>query len=356
MIMLSFEQIGRLLFSRSQVKGMESRLNAAGVSRSGEKFMGFFSLVILVLAVFSSAIFYTDSYYYSKIGSVVSFGGMLPEPLPLLVLFIVMLIVLALALWLMLTAALAFYIEARRNALETALPDFLVLTAANIKAGMTLDQAMWYGAKPEFGLLSVEVKKAVKRAFSGESLEASLDGLVQAFDSRIFNRTIMLIKQASSTGGEVARVLENTADDARNALIMKKEVAASLILYEIFVLFAGIFGTPFLFAVTGKLIEVFEKKKMLFPATSGAGLPSLFGAGMGAFNTAQTIISSSDFFYFSIAMIFMTSAFSSLIVSVIRTGTKSEGIKYFPVIFALACIVYFMISSALTSLFSTLTT
>jgi hypothetical protein len=245
----------------------------------------------------------------------------------------------------------------RRAKLENSLPDFLSLVASNIKAGMTLDQAMWYSSKPEFGLLSLEVKARIKSSFSGQSLEDTLDQLGGRFDSKVFKRTILLLKQATATGGELTNVLERTADDVRNSIIMKKEIAASLVLYEIFVLFAAIVGTPFLFAVASKLIEVFER---ISPAVGGAGggVPSSAGGVFTTFSNIRfsgPIIGSNDFFWFSIPTIFVTALISSFIVSVIRTGTKSQGMKYFPFVLLLAYLVYWLVVNAVDSLFATIT-
>jgi hypothetical protein len=244
----------------------------------------------------------------------------------------------------------------RRAKLEDTLPDFLSLVASNIKAGMTLDQAMWYSAKPEFGLLSTEVKARIKSSFSGQSLEDTLDQLGGRFDSKVFKRTILLLKQATATGGELTNVLERTADDVRNSIIMKKEIAASLVLYEIFVLFAAVVGTPFLFAVASKLIEVFER---ISPAvTSSGGVPSSAGGVFTTFSNVKfsgPVISSNDFFWFSIPTIFVTALISSFIVSVIRTGSKSQGMKYFPVVLLLAYLVYWLVINAVDSLFATIT-
>lgn len=353
-----FELIGRLVFSRTQVKKMEKQLSAAGADStiwSGERSLGLLSIITLIIAVFATMSIYTDISSYQKITGFVGSYILLPDVVLLLLLFMILLFLTVVALWLTTEAMLALYIEARRNALEVVLPDFLTLTAANIKAGMPLDQALWYSAKPEFGLLSIEVKKAIKRAFSGESLDNSLEILVNRFQSKVFTRTISLIKQASAAGGEVAGVLENTAEDTRNMLILKKEVAASLVLYEIFVLFAGIAGTPFLFSVAGKLIEVFEKQRTAFPVGSGGGMPSFFNTLMQTSgNAAAPVVTSSEFYYFAIGTILVTSIFSSLIVSVIRTGTKNEGVKYFPFIFLAAYLVYVVVSSFLASMFVTL--
>ena len=139
----------------------------------------------------------------------------------------------------------------------------------------------------------------------------------------------------------------------RNTATMKKEIAASLVLYEIFVLFAAVIGTPFLFAVAYKLIQVFEK---LAPqlgsgsALSGGGIFSSFAI----MNVGQPIISSSDFFWFTIPTMFVTALISSFIVSVIRTGTKNQGMKYFPFVLAATYIVYWLLSLGINGIFATI--
>lgn len=334
-----FEFFGRLFFSRAQVKNIGRRLLAAGILFKPEKFLGFLSLVIIVIGLTVALSVYATPDLFSEMISFVS--DYLPfSSWSFPVLFLLFVFILTyLITWIILSAILIIRIEGRRNALESALPDFLMLTSANMKAGMPLDQAMWYSAKPEFGLLSTEVRGTIKRAFSGESMEDALDSLVARFDSRVFTRTISLIKQAVASGGEVAAVLERTAADVRNTAIIKKEVAASLVLYEIFVLFAAVVGTPFLFAVAGKLIEVFEK----------------FGGAHKSAALAEPIITSTDFFYFTIAAIFITALSSSFIVSIIKTGTKNEGMKYFPFVLGAAYFIYVVVTWIVSSIFVALT-
>jgi len=126
---------------------------------------------------------------------------------------------------------------------------------------------------------------------------------------------------------------------------MKKEIAASLVLYEIFVLFAAVVGTPFLFAVASKLIEVFEN---LVPETSGfGGTPFSSFSGLGG----GPAISSADFFWFSIPTMFVTALISSFIVSVIRTGSRGQGMKYFPFVLILSYVVYFIVINMVDAFF-----
>ncbi len=350
-----FENVGRLFFSRERVKDLEKDLNTAGVNIPADSFAGFVSLIVIVVTVFGTAAILVYPPATDAISSLVGQFAQVPFPLIALLVLIIVLLVVYLSAITILSSFLLMRADERRNKLESSLPDFLTLVASNIKAGMTLDQAMWYSAKPEFGLLSVEVKALIKSSFSGESLEDTLDRLAARFDSKVFKRTILLLKQATATGGELTNVLERTADDVRNTIIMKKEIAASLVLYEIFVLFASVIGTPFLFAVASKLIEVFEK---LGPQV-GSGSAISAGAG-GLFTTVSSIkiagavISSSDFFWFSIPTIFVTALISSFIVSVIRTGTRSQGMKYFPLVLIASYLVYWIVINAVESIFASI--
>ncbi|NYZ77327.1 type II secretion system F family protein [Candidatus Micrarchaeota archaeon] len=344
-----FESVGRLLFTRERVRTLETELNSAGIDMPADAFAGYVILNVFIVSFFISLFLALFAPTSDAITSFV--GGMvqLPSIVVWVVIFIATLVVLYFIAFIFLSSYVVMKVEDRREKLEAVLPDFLILVSSNIKAGMTLDQAMWYAAKPEFGPLTNEVRSIVKGSFSGESLEDALDALSSRFDSKVFKRTMLLLKQANTTGGELTDVLERTAEDVRNTIIMKKEIGASLVMYEIFVLFAAIVGTPFLFAVAGKLIEVFERIAENMPATGGAQVGPL-GALKGF---SGPIINSTDFLYFTIPTIFVTALISSFIISAIRSGSKTQGLKYFPFVLVLSYLVYWIVSSVLSSFFAT---
>lgn len=350
-----FENVGRLFFSRERVRGMEKSLNAAGVNIPADSFAGYVTLNVIIVSVFLSLLVLLYQPILEPVSAFLK-QNVVEVPFPVMALLVLILsfIVVYFATMALISSYFVMKSEDRTNRLETALPDFLTMVASNIKAGMPLDQAMWYSAKPEFGLLSTEVRSLIKSSFSGENLGSTLDRLGARFDSRVFKRTIMLLKQATASGGELTNVLERTSDDVRNNLIMKKEIAASLVLYEIFVLFASIVGTPFLFAVAVKLIQIFEK---VGPQSGGGGSFSSAGGVFGTFANvkfAGPIISSSDFFWFSIPTMFVTALVSSFIVSVIRTGSRGQGMKYFPFVVLGSYIVYWLVVNVVESFFATI--
>lgn len=345
-----FETVGRLLFTRQRVRQLETELNSAGVDTPAEAFAGYVILNVLVISVLVSLVLVLFGPTAEPINSFVSGIVELPFAVIWAAVFIITLVLLYFIAFVVLSAYIVMRVEDRREKLEVVLPDFLILVSSNIKAGMTLDQAMWYAAKPEFGLLSDEVRAVVKESFSGESLEDALDILSSRFDSKVFTRTMLLLKQANTTGGELTDVLERTAEDVRDTIIMKKEIGASLVMYEIFVLFAAIVGTPFLFAVAGKLIEVFEKIASSMPAGVGAG--GAFGP-LAALSFQGPIITSTDFLYFTIPIIFITALISSFIISAIKTGSRTQGLKYFPFVLVISYLIYWIVSTALSSFFAT---
>lgn len=213
-------------------------------------------------------------------------------------------------------------IEERKNEIEKVLPDFLQLAAANVRAGMQIEKAMWYAAKPEFGLLSREIEITSKRIFGGETINEALDKLSEKFNSRYLARTIELIKEGIESGGEVAGILEKTATDLRNQQLIHKEVSASMVMYSIFIGFSAAVGAPFLYVVSSKLISLFEKLWVNQPVTG------LAVSQYSQINPTSPAITSAEFNLFAIVIVIITSIIATLIISVIQTGKKSNFLKY----------------------------
>ncbi len=345
-----FKFVGRLGLSRDKSRQFGNTLKSAGISLNPEVVLGYYLLASFVFGlVLWYALdwwpgFFSDFYYFTN-----TFLPVYSTHATLILLLIVSEIVSFFTLGVILYVIVSLSIERRRNAVEAVLPDFLMLVSANTKAGMTLDQAIWYAAKPEFGLLSEEIKRVIKKSFGGQSLGSCLDELSESFQSKIFERTLLLLKQALATGGEVAEILDKTSEDARDTLILRKEISSALSMYEIFILFAAILGTPFLFGVSGKLIGILEKSFAQIPSTATAATQQVGGFIQPS---ATPIITSSQFFIFTLATIFVTSLFCSLIIGIVRNGSKNQGFKYFPFILILSVIMYFIVSAVLDTFFS----
>jgi pilus assembly protein TadC len=227
-------------------------------------------------------------------------------------------------------------IDERKTEIEKALPDFLQLAAANVRAGMQIERALWHAAKPEFGLLSKEIELTSKKIFGGEPLDEALTELSERFNSRYLDRTVELIKEGVESGGEIAGILEKTAMDLRNMQIIKKEISASMVMYSIFIGFSAAIGAPFLYVVSNKLISLFEK---LWAAQPKVGLSI---SQYSQINPTSPAITSVEFNLFAITIVIITTFIATLIISTIQTGKKSNFIKFiFPFLIISLGVFYF---------------
>lgn len=230
------------------------------------------------------------------------------------------------------------------------LPEFLSLSAANVRAGMTIDQAMWYAAKPEFGILSVEVATVAKKTFGGVPFNQAVDYLTERFSSKSLRRAVALIKQGIASGGQLADILERTAEDSQQMHILRKEISTSLLMYVIFIVFAGAIGAPFLFSISGRLIGILEGVFATLPSQ-----PSSYAAAglQGAIAIpSKPSISSADFFLFAIMSSIITAVFSSFIIGVISKGSKKDGVPYIPFLVAVSLGVLLLMGALLESFLS----
>lgn len=344
-----YETIGRLL-SRKRIRSMEKSLAGAGIVVSAESFVGFL-LVVLALVSFLVFLLLLNTSALSRFVYAMTEGAyFLPDYAAIILSLVVAAVSTFIVLGAFVWALVLLQTESRRAAVEAVLPDFLTLMAGNVRSGMTLDQAMWYAAKPEFGIFSIEVRTVVKNAFSGEPIEKSLDRLDMRFNSRVLHRTILLLKQALATGGEIAQILEETAQDAREVSMHKKDIASTLLVYIIFLVFASTLGAPFLFSVSTTLIGVLS---MAFAYMPSGGLDYSGGMPTSFFATPSApSISTDEFFWFSMALIFVTSLIGSLLLGIVQGGSKTQGIKYFPFMLIVSYIVYFVVASMLESMFA----
>ncbi len=342
-----YEVIGRI-FGRDRVRLIGGYLSSAGLSVTPEAAAGvyLFSSIALSFLLFLAIVLLPPlrgAIYQFSIWAV--FLKPLVLNLPQYIYFAAAAISIPLTFALIAISgyvALLLMADKRREKIEQALPDFLTLSAANVRAGMTIDQAMWYAAKPEFGLLSDEVAIVAKQAFGGVPFSQALDGFASRTNSRSVRRMVALVKQGLASGGQIAEILERTSEDTRNMQIIKKDISASLLMYIIFIVFAAGIGTPFLFAVSSKLITILEHVFSQIPDTSQIAV-----GGASLIKFSKPAVTSSQFFLFVVASMILTAGFSSMMIGVIQRGAKREGVKYLPFIIASGLLIFFIISTVL---------
>ncbi len=247
-------------------------------------------------------------------------------------------------LWLALYIVIDLLIYKRRVGLEEVLPDFLLLASANIRAGMPIDRALWYAVRPRFGVLAKEMEMVAKETMSGQDLEASLNEFASRYDSPVLKNTVSLLIESINAGGEIGGLLNKISANIQNNQLMKKEMAAGISAYSIFIGVAAIIIAPVLFALSSQLLVVISSitKNITIPAVSSP----LFSLGLNSVGVSQR-----DFLIFTMINLFLTSFFSALIVTIIKKGEIRGGARTIPVFIATSLIIFFASRQLFSALF-----
>ncbi len=323
-------------------ESMDTLLSSAGSRKSGAYFLGLMLLISAVLFVLGLAIFLNINPFNEIISTISEEISKEHAGLLRVLLGIIGSLVLILLFNLSVVSYYSLKADARRAAIESILPDFLSLVSSNVRSGMPLDQALWQAGKPEFGVLGKEVREAIKEAFSGKPLEGALSDLGNKFNSLLFKRILEILRQSIRSGGQVAVVLERTANEAREIFIIKKEIQTQLLVYVIFLLFASALGVPFLFAVSQKMLEVL---------VSAFSMTEAIGEVSGTLAVSKPPIEPQHFYYFSLLTIFISVIISALIIGAAYTGNRRDGLKYLPFMLVVAYIVFFAALNFLSAFF-----
>jgi len=243
--------------------------------------------------------------------------------------------------------------DSRGREMETLLPDVLQLISANVRAGMTVDKAIWLSARPEFGILEEEIRRVGAKTMGGRPIKIALTEMAQRIKSSIVDRTIKLIIEGIESGGELAKLLDETSNNIRVTQALRKEINSSVMMYTLFIIFAAVLGAPLLYAVSLYFVTVmgtlFGGATTVTQTVAAAGT---FGLSFGG---GGVQITPTELFYFSIASLLITTIFSSLLIGLIQHGQEKRGVKFIPILAGATLVVFFVaryvIGSLLGSLF-----
>ncbi len=262
----------------------------------------------------------------------------------MIIIWILIFVLLILILYLLFFLMIDFKIFRRTQDIEDVLPDFLELTSANIRAGMPIDQALWFSVRPRFGVLAKEIETVAKETLSGEDLEVALMKFTAKYNSGVLDRSINLLIEGMRAGGELGYLLNRISNNIQESRTIKKEMSANVTTYVIFISFAAIVAAPVLFALSGQLLVIVSGLIKRMASASGGGATT----GV-ALNPGGVSISFADFQIFSIALLLITAFFSSLIIAIIRKGDIKPGLSYIPRFMIISMVVFWIATKIIGS-------
>ncbi|MBW2987871.1 hypothetical protein DRJ48_00680 [Candidatus Woesearchaeota archaeon] len=252
-----------------------------------------------------------------------------------------------LIIWVMIYLMLDIRAYARARKIETVLADFFQLASANIRAGMSVEKAMWYAVRPRFGVLAKEMERVAKDTMSGKPLEFALEDFAKRYDSKLLKRSISLLIEGIRSGGEIGDLLYKISLNISESEILKRDMAANVSTYSIFIIFGSCGAAPVLFALSGQLLRVITGifSNISFPREVTSTFPLSF-SGVG--------LSIADYNLFAIVMLTITSFFSAIIVATVRKGNAKSGVKLVPLFIGISLTLYFIVSSFMGNVFGKL--
>jgi len=239
-------------------------------------------------------------------------------------------------------------VDRRGKFVDEILPDALMLLSANIRAGYIPSRALILSARKEFGPLSDAIKRAGKEIMTGASLDEGMREIPERIRSQDLARTIKLIIEGIRGGGHIVTLLEENAVDIRRRQAIRKEISANIMMYAIFIAFAGCLGAPGLYALSGYLTTTTSS---LSPDVS---MSSEVTSKVSFIQMGGVEISEQFLFQFSIAAILITTIFGGLILGLINSGREKDGLKYAPILAIIALLVFFGATFLVNTMFSTM--
>jgi len=239
-------------------------------------------------------------------------------------------------------AVINYYEMSRTNMIESNLPNALELIATNINSGLTVESALVESSRPEFGELGLLLKLAAKQMFSGKSLEYALSSVSSVVNSNVLQKTMWLITEGLNKGGSFGDLLLRIAKDLREESAIKNEINANISMYVILILIASAIGAPLLFGA-GTFVSqmmVGQENTTISPIQGSSSVP-LMGL-LTSSGKEKEKIGMETLTLFSLASIFFTSFFASMLLGIIKYNKEIAGLKYFPVLLVISIIVYYV--------------
>ncbi len=217
---------------------------------------------------------------------------------------------------------LYFKAENRGKAVEKVLPSFLQLIAANINSGMTPFQAFRESSRPEFGILKEEIDRTIALSLSTMQFPEALQDMTGRVKSTTFKDSIELLLEGMKTGGPIATLLADLANDISENMDLKKEIVSRSKSYILFIAFIVVVGTPLLSVVSMHFIKTIGD----ITAQVMEDMPDIQSVGgitFGQLNLTPEFLAA-----ISLVNISMTALIASWLLAVINEGKNRYAVKY----------------------------
>ena len=220
------------------------------------------------------------------------------------------------------------FIRIRRvRKIDNRFPDFIRDLAESRRAGMTFTKAILYSSKGNYGVLTPEIQKIARQISWGSSVEDALRAFAKRINTKLVNRTISLILEASRSGGNVADVLDAASRDARELKLIDTERRGNMMAY-VAVVYVGMLVF---------LLIIVILSKTLIPNMLGSSSQDMsMSTGLGGGGSAE--IADITLMFFSANII--QSGCMGVVSGIFEEGNFYSGIKHIFIMMLITWIIF----------------
>lgn len=213
--------------------------------------------------------------------------------------------------------------------IDESLSDALKQIAATLRSGGTFEMAVREVVAADYGPLSKQFRYVLNDLQSGNTIDVALGRFSARVPSELVQRTVTIIVDAFHAGGGLAKVLEDVAEDARQTYRLMEERKAKTTMQAMFLVVSSIILSPFIVGAAFGIMNFFGRMGKSFAGTTILDAAK-YAKSVDAMGKIQALLT----FY-----VLFQAALSAVMISAIREGKPSAGLRYVPIFMLVAYIV-----------------
>ena len=215
---------------------------------------------------------------------------------------------------------ISIQIEKRREGIEKSAPDFLRSLASMLRVGLSFENSMDELSKYGSGPLYDEIRRAVIEIRMGRDFDDTILSMSSRLYSSNLDKTFKIILEGRRSGGGLADIIDDVAEDLRVILSLKRERRASVMMAVLFLVISAAIAAPFALGMIG-IYSSF-----------------MISLGKGSELIDTAILAGGSY-------IIIHSVLAGLIIGLIMYGDYKKGIKFSIPLTIVAYSVFYLISN-----------